>query len=1277
MTSLTYSAEDGKYYSTTSTVAQTYNGTVYTLESVSRLRAEQQALDQMLDSLLEYNNPDIQGLGDVVEIEIISFASGRGDGDNNNDIDTLTQSNSGIYYQYEGYKDTSSSTETGLLTSKTALMEAVNNNGTASGTNWEEAMQYAKDEADRIHALQPTEDVYILFLTDGEPTTHNGDYSAVGPTGYAAELQSALDDAKTLVDATYTYPGNYEDESLRGQDTEKKNYLYGVFTFGSDSLNQAGEYSQNYLKRFVNYAYGYGTTNNLHTDDNEGYLAKYFFDAKDNASLISAMDTFIAAVFSSLAYGNVNITDGVTIGGTNSVTSSTLVSGTAGGFEYTVKGPNLGVLYTVTATGSDDNPTVTFHVNGIEYPGLKKSKTIHITGDDPNTPDVIEEEYDQTLTYWYFDETNYPNYKICLASVDDNGLVHWDLSGIGTLQNNWTYTTSFVVWPDQDAYDYAAGLNNNLGVDYTWDFSTQQDSGKGYYTDGTKYPYLVRYGAANSLEGSTFSVLTNYEQSMSYNVLSEVTTNGVTQYTYGATATVEMETPPPMGLTGEDFTVTKNWNDQLDPSHLLLLIKEAEAQGTTYGITLELYEDETLYKTYRFEPVYSDETDEYEWPSQDISIAPALLVSELPEGTSAEAFKTVTYNNKTYYVLNEGHEYHLKEQETGDFHFEFSADPYHPALIDGVMTNVSFVVDEHDHIVDGSTATQVGDVPLETFSADNSLTAELDITKIIDDRNNSLTDEQEADETFTYAVTLTIPAGADASHIYGYEFVPRLNDPWNGTNRVYIYGYQGEEGTSTPFEEDSERFIGKVYGRWNSFVYNAFAGMDVNTERTVTVYMTLSKDGVIRFNNLPKGTVYTITEIAANVGTADDTNNYTTPITSFTVPTDGTPEEQGYIVTSKSSKGTASGKTITGTITELDTRYYNQFTNTLEDAVAVDLRVTKQLQGYTWGNNERYYVRLSTDDNNMTLDRFTDLRRYLTNTEGSAEPKYYDYTSSLRFAEPGTYTYYFDEMSDNTASATVVSGTVINGVSYDSQKKLIITVGNVNNDLVITEIKDGDDNIVYSTDGNAQITSGYVSYENGVINTTITNKTIPISLFKIGDSDPETSLSGVKFKLYSDQACTIQVMTDARGSAIGTNGELTTGSDGMVTIGVLAEGTYYLEEISTKDGYNLLSELVTITVAEDGTISYTQESHLPSRVYNSKSAVGNLIKSNGGLFITDVDSNGSAIGYTITVNNSSGSALPMTGGSGTLLYTLGGLALILASALMYGFRLRRRERRLN
>ena len=136
---------------------------------------------------------------------------------------------------------------------------------------------------------------------------------------------------------------------------------------------------------------------------------------------------------------------------------------------------------------------------------------------------------------------------------------------------------------------------------------------------------------------------------------------------------------------------------------------------------------------------------------------------------------------------------------------------------------------------------------------------------------------------------------------------------------------------------------------------------------------------------------------------------------------------------------------------------------------------------------------------------------------------------------------------------------------------------------------------------------------------------------------------------------------------------LTTESDGSVVIGILNTGTYYLKETATQPGYNTLTELISVTVAADGMISYSQESHSPSKKYNSKSDTENLVKEKGGLFITGTDSEGNATGYTITVNNTSSVELPHTGGPGTLSYLLSGIALMLGAALMYSFRLWRRE----
>ena len=69
---------------------------------------------------------------------------------------------------------------------------------------------------------------------------------------------------------------------------------------------------------------------------------------------------------------------------------------------------------------------------------------------------------------------------------------------------------------------------------------------------------------------------------------------------------------------------------------------------------------------------------------------------------------------------------------------------------------------------------------------------------------------------------------------------------------------------------------------------------------------------------------------------------------------------------------------------------------------------------------------------------------------------------------------------------------------------------------------------------------------------------------------------------------------------------------------------------------------------------------------------------NGGGLAQDAEASviAGVLTYDIIVINNAGTELPHTGGHGTLPYTLSGLMLVIASALMYCFSLRRRERRI-
>jgi len=516
-------------------------------------------------------------------------------------------------------------------------------------------------------------------------------------------------------------------------------------------------------------------------------------------------------------------------------------------------------------------------------------------------------------------------------------------------------------------------------------------------------------------------------------------------------------------------------------------------------------------------------------------------------------------------------------------------------------------------------------------------------------------------ETFTYKVTLTVPVDADMSHTNALEWVARYNDDASASNRYYVYGYQtSEDAELLGLSDDVERFNGKVYGQYTVSYPGGGATLDEiftndpgGTTKSGTIYVTLLQNEIIRFTNLPSGTQYRIEEVYNNLYQANPSQDAAANL-GDNAP-ESNIEENGYAVTiaTKNGEPTVSGRVVTGTIDELNKRYYNQFTNTLSDTAVFDLDVTKHLQGYEW-TGERYYVKLAAADEDTPLPRIT--TRYLSAASGSDDVTFNFGNVHLK---PGTYTYTITETA--TDYTEIYSGKVVNGVTYDAVKTIKVTVAN---DLSIS-IADG------SSEG--------VSYdsETNTVKTKVTNKVLPLSIYKFGGTDIDNKLEGVEFKLYSDAALTTQVTQDARGNAIGTDGLITTGSDGTAKIGVLSTGTYYLVEtgLGENGGYNKLTDAVEITIGD--TIHYKQTAYSASERYSSGSRETDLVKANGGMYINYAEDGTTIAGYTFTINNSTGVELPNTGGPGTLLYTLSGIALMLGAALMYGFRMRRRERRLN
>ena len=104
-------------------------------------------------------------------------------------------------------------------------------------------------------------------------------------------------------------------------------------------------------------------------------------------------------------------------------------------------------------------------------------------------------------------------------------------------------------------------------------------------------------------------------------------------------------------------------------------------------------------------------------------------------------------------------------------------------------------------------------------------------------------------------------------------------------------------------------------------------------------------------------------------------------------------------------------------------------------------------------------------------------------------------------------------------------------------------------------------------------------------------------------------------------------------------------ANGVLTFKGLGEGTYTIKEIVAPNGYNLLKDEITISIAADAKLT---------------GCTWNVTDSNSNAL--NVDSNHL---YELTVENNAGAELPSTGGIGTtVFYVLGGLLVVCAGVLL-------------
>ena len=206
--------------------------------------------------------------------------------------------------------------------------------------------------------------------------------------------------------------------------------------------------------------------------------------------------------------------------------------------------------------------------------------------------------------------------------------------------------------------------------------------------------------------------------------------------------------------------------------------------------------------------------------------------------------------------------------------------------------------------------------------------------------------------------------------------------------------------------------------------------------------------------------------------------------------------------------------------------------------------------------------------------------------------------------------------------------------SINGGKKLVITYTATLNDNNTTEVNTKETNTVTFDYSNYPFVENSHKQKTDTVDVT----TFAIKIDKYVDGDNRTKLAGAKFDLYRtatqaeiDAGKSVEIPhTTVRG--IKLEGDLTTGTDGAATFAKYeANGInydYYLVETQAPSGYNILDNAVKVNfTAED-------------------------VARTAGI-------------YTVQVPNKSGIQLPITGGTGTVIFTVIGIALMVGAVVLF------------
>ena len=376
---------------------------------------------------------------------------------------------------------------------------------------------------------------------------------------------------------------------------------------------------------------------------------------------------------------------------------------------------------------------------------------------------------------------------------------------------------------------------------------------------------------------------------------------------------------------------------------------------------------------------------------------------------------------------------------------------------------------------------------------------------------------------------------------------------------------------------------------------------------------------------------------AAAVSSAVETKTFTDGDTTFNFTTD---EAGVYYFKWTGTPAGVDSKIISNSVISLpyykDGNWVNSYTGTISAKVEDSTpTVSKKIE-----NSD-------IDDSNTTAAIGSDVTFTLTaDTVGSSTEKAKMYKLTDTMSAGLTY----KEVKEVKVGTTVVSAAdytvtqngqtvdiefassyLSNGDSafYKADKVYVTYVATVNTAALISiagELKPNTNHVDLHYTNNMNVTSD-------ITGNTVNVYTFTLNVGKV-DGNTKAPLTGATFKLTSKN--------DAEFVKA-----LTTGEDGTVTFTGLKAGTYYVEETVAPEGYNINSKKFEITISTQGNVT-------------------------GDNVTTDIPATDNVKDNKLVVSDFPLS-VPQTGGAGTVMFTIGGIALIACAGILFFVVMRKKK----